>query len=242
MSIPLDRMRGLSSSPFAPRYWCDLGSSERYGTAATSHDLIELSDPRRRSVAARSTPDAAACIHAMPKVHPTPRHRSKFRMFVRCSLAFALVAIAIVYIEGTLPSSGMVPVAFANDRREETPSFGSRWTDRPIRQLDRSEITDLMRRGNELIVRGDLASARLVLQRAAEAGDPQAALILAETYDPVILARVGIQGFARDIVDGFAPNTPLARKWYQWAKELGSMEAVRRLEMLSDPESSTRAR
>jgi TPR repeat protein len=171
-----------------------------------------------------------------------PGHRTKLGVFVRCSLAIALIAIVIAYVATTLPGTGLVAVAVASDRRDETPSFGSRWTDRPIRQLDRREITDLMRRGNELIIMGDLASARLVLQRAAEAGDPQAALILAGTYDPIMLAKVGIQGFARDIVEGFAPDTALARRWYEWAKELGSMEAARRLEMLPDPGSSSRAR
>jgi hypothetical protein len=54
---------------------------------------------------------------------------------------------------------------------------------------------DLMRRGQEFIVAGDLASARLVLQRAAEAGDSQAALMLAGTYNPIVLEKVGVQGF-----------------------------------------------
>jgi hypothetical protein len=103
----------------------------------------------------------------------------------------------------------------------------------PIRQLDRREIADLMRRGQEFIVAGDLASARLVLQRAAEAGDSQAALMLAGTYDPIVLEKIGIQGFAPDIVQGFAPDVALARTWYKWAKEFGSTEAVRRLEMLA---------
>src|SRR6266566_1310793 len=103
----------------------------------------------------------------------------------------------------------------------------------PIRQLDRQEIADLMRRGQEFIVAGDLASARLVLQRAAEAGDPQAALMLAGTYDPIVLEKVGVQGFAPDIVQGFVPDVALARTWYKWAKEFGSTEAVRRLEMLT---------
>ena len=103
----------------------------------------------------------------------------------------------------------------------------------PIRQLDRREIADLMRRGQEFIVAGDLASARLVLQRAAEAGDPQAALMLAGTYDPIVLEKVGVQGFSPDIVQGFAPDVALARTWYKWAKEFGSTEAARRLEMLA---------
>ncbi len=56
--------------------------------------------------------------------------------------------------------------------------------------------------------------------------------MLAGTYDPILLEKVGIQGFARDVVEGFAPDAALARTWYERAKELGSAEAVRRLEML----------
>ena len=95
----------------------------------------------------------------------------------------------------------------------------------PIRQLDREEIADLMRRGEAFIAAGDLASARLVLQRAAEGGDPRAALTLAGTYDPIVLEKLGIQGFASDIA--------AARTWYERAKEFGSAEAMRRLEMLA---------
>jgi hypothetical protein len=95
----------------------------------------------------------------------------------------------------------------------------------PIRQLERDEIADLIRRGEAFIASGDFASARLVLQRAAEASDPRAALTLAGTYDPIVLEKLGIQGLASDIA--------LARSWYERAKELGSPEALQRLEMLA---------
>ncbi len=103
----------------------------------------------------------------------------------------------------------------------------------PIRQLDREEIADLIGRGEKFIKAGDLASARLVLQRAAEAGDQRAALMLAGTFDPIVLEKIGIQGFAPDIIQGFAPDIALARTWYERAKEFGSREAVRRLQMLA---------
>jgi len=95
----------------------------------------------------------------------------------------------------------------------------------PIRHLDQEEIADLIKRGDAFIAAGDLASARLVLQRAAEGGDARATMTLAGTYDPIVLEKLGVQGFASDIA--------LARKWYERAKELGSPEALRRLEMLA---------
>jgi len=102
------------------------------------------------------------------------------------------------------------------------PFQGPRWV---LRQLDREEISALLKRGENFIADGDLASARLVLQRAAEGGDPRAALTLAGTYDPIVLEKLGIQGFASDIA--------AARTWYERAKEFGSAEAMRRLEMLA---------
>ena len=105
----------------------------------------------------------------------------------------------------------------------------------PTRQLDRQEVADLTRRGEKFIVIGDLASARLMLQRAAEAGDPRAALMLAATYDPIVLEKVGIQGFAPDLVQGFAPDIAVARSWYARAREFGSTEAVRRLQGFIEP-------
>ena len=81
-----------------------------------------------------------------------------------------------------------------------------------------------MRRGQEFIVAGDLASARLVLQRAAEAGDSQAALMLAGTFDPIVLRDLGVLGFS--------PDPAQARTWYQRAADAGLPEATRRLERL----------
>jgi len=93
------------------------------------------------------------------------------------------------------------------------------------RRLDREEITVLLNRGKHLIANGDLAAARLVLQRAAEANDAEAALALAATYDPIVLRELKVYGLAAD--------DAMARAWYQRARELGSTAALQRLEMLT---------
>jgi hypothetical protein len=92
-------------------------------------------------------------------------------------------------------------------------------------QLDADEIAILVTRGKEFIANGDLAGARLVLQRAAESKDAQAALVLGATYDPVILRALKVYGLAADIA--------MARMWYEKAKEFGSAEAPRRLQILA---------
>jgi hypothetical protein len=92
-------------------------------------------------------------------------------------------------------------------------------------QLDREEIAVLLKRGKELIATGDLAAARLVLKRAADANDVEATLALAATYDPYVLQVLKVYSFAAD--------AGMARAWYEKAKQLGSAVALRRLEMLA---------
>jgi hypothetical protein len=94
-----------------------------------------------------------------------------------------------------------------------------------LRALGSDEIAGLYRRSRELIVQGDIAAARLLLTRAAEAGDARSALALAATYDPAELARLGVLGLAGDAGQ--------ARAWYAKAAEFGSGEAARRLEQLA---------
>jgi hypothetical protein len=93
------------------------------------------------------------------------------------------------------------------------------------RKLDQEEIAVLLTRGKDLIANGDLAAARLVLQRAANANDAEAALALGATYDPYVLRALKVYGFKADPV--------MARVWYEKASELGSAAAPRRLEMLT---------
>jgi hypothetical protein len=96
---------------------------------------------------------------------------------------------------------------------------------RPARRIDPGELAALNKRGEDYIAARDLASARLVLQRAAESGDARAALTLAGTYDPNVIERLGIKGVAADI--------RLALVWYGKARDFGSPEAPRRLELLA---------
>jgi hypothetical protein len=95
----------------------------------------------------------------------------------------------------------------------------------PIHQLDPDEIASALGRGAGLIASGDLAAARLVLRRAADAGDARSAMTLAETYDPAILEKLGVHGAVADLAK--------ARGWYEKAKQFGATEATQRLELLA---------
>jgi hypothetical protein len=94
-----------------------------------------------------------------------------------------------------------------------------------IRALDAEEIATLYRRSEELVAQGDIAGARLLLTRAAEAGDARSALALGATYDPAVLGKLGVLGVK--------PNPEKARAWYAKAADFGSGEATRRLEVLA---------
>jgi hypothetical protein len=94
-----------------------------------------------------------------------------------------------------------------------------------IRRLDPDEIASLLRRGDALIASGDLAAARLVLRRAADGGDAHAAMMLAGTYDPAVLEKLGVHGIVPDIT--------MARGWYEKAERFGAAEATQRLQLLA---------
>lgn len=93
------------------------------------------------------------------------------------------------------------------------------------RMLDQDEIAILYRRSQDLITQGDIAGGRLLLTRAAEAGDARAALALGATYDVAVLGKLAVLGVVADAAK--------AKAWYAKAAELGSGEAVKRLEVLA---------
>jgi TPR repeat protein len=94
----------------------------------------------------------------------------------------------------------------------------------PARKLNPDELAKFMDRAKRLIAAGDISPARLLLERAADAQDPTAALMLARTYDPDVL---GAQN-SRSI----NPDPTMAHVWYQRAAQLGSADAQRRLSEL----------
>jgi len=94
-----------------------------------------------------------------------------------------------------------------------------------IHHLDPNEIASFLKRADALIASGDIAAARLVLRRAAEAGDGRAAMTLAGTYDPAVLEKLGVHGVV--------PDLAMARSWYEKARQFGVPEATSQLELLA---------
>ena len=95
---------------------------------------------------------------------------------------------------------------------------------KPVRKLDPQEIDFLIKQAEKHIETGDVVTARMIFQRAAAAEDATAALSLAATYDPTVLAKLGVIGMGADVEK--------ARVWYRIAESFGSAEAKQRLNLL----------
>lgn len=89
---------------------------------------------------------------------------------------------------------------------------------------DRDRALRLMKKAEEQLAEGGIAQARLLYERAAEAGLPEGAMALAATYDAAELDRLKVRGLQPDIA--------AARKWYERAQQLGATEAAQRLRRL----------
>jgi hypothetical protein len=87
----------------------------------------------------------------------------------------------------------------------------------PNQRLSAAEMAALVTRGDDFLSAGDIVSARLFYERAADGGDGGAALRLGATFDPAFLNRTGIRG---------TPDDPAqASSWYRRAADLGNAAA-----------------
>ena len=119
------------------------------------------------------------------------------------------------------PAPGPVVTNAAESRSLPPPTVAAP----PKPTLSAGEIALMVGRGRVLFEAGDLAAARLFFRRAANAGDAGAALAMGATYDPDVLSKRFIRGIEADARE--------ARTWYERARELGSPEGPRRIEMLA---------
>jgi hypothetical protein len=75
------------------------------------------------------------------------------------------------------------------------------------------DVAELLARGNDYLGMGDVTSARLFYERAADAGSSQGAMRLGATFDPNFLGRAGLVGTRSD--------PARADMWYGRARDLG---------------------
>jgi TPR repeat protein len=132
--------------------------------------------------------------------------------------AVAPVAVATAAPTATMPVAA-APVAAALVASAPV-------TAPPVRRLGADELATLIKRAKNLISIGDIAPARLLLERAADAQEPTAALLLAQTYDPAVLGVTDMRSIT--------PDPAMARDWYEKAARLGSADARQRLTQMQN--------
>lgn len=111
------------------------------------------------------------------------------------------------------------PRALAGD-----PGPGHRGADLPLPPAQYlTDSAPRLRLGAQLMAAGDVAAARTMFERVAEAGDPAGAFALAETYDPAVLRQMPLRG------GGITADATQARHWYEKARDMGSSTAPDRI-------------
>ena len=79
----------------------------------------------------------------------------------------------------------------------------------PARRIDPDELAALLKRAKGLLAIGDITAARLLLERAADAQEADAALMLARTYDPQVLGTPDMRSITPDpAARGFGTRRP----------------------------------
>lgn len=191
--------------------------------APTADGAIEPKHPAVVAAASPSVlPAAVSAAHASapaavpdaPAAKPAPSAVLPSEVLTAFAAADAASASAALPRRGPMVASAPAPAAAVAPAAPK------------LRTIAPDELEGLIKRGEALLSQGDISSARLLLQRAAEAGDAPAALMLAGTYDAAELARMN--------VIGVAPDHAKAKHWYTKAIERGSAEAVGRLQQLAE--------
>jgi hypothetical protein len=198
-------------------------TQERVDVAAVPETPPPVTTVPRRTQAPAPQPPAAQAPVAPPPVVQPPAQRVE-----------RAAPPPVQTVERTPPAPQRTPPAQNVERvappapveRPAPPQVAERSPQAPARSLDPAEVDVLVKQGQQFVAAGDFVTARLVFQRAAEAGNAAAALALGASYDPVVLSRLGVRGVDADVGK--------ARAWYQKAKEFGAPDADRRLSTLAN--------
>ena len=188
-------------------------------TQLTPRD-VQLKDPTRLTGPANQTPGANTA-RAPQQVAMLPSREdisNAYQAALQNRAPAPAAAAPAAAAPAPAPLSAISPVAVL------PPAAPPAAAPQPARQVDPEEMANLMQRAKGFLTSGDLMSARLLLERAAEMQVADAALLLAQTYDPDVLGTADVRNTT--------PEPAKARAWYQRAAQLGSADAQRRLAQL----------
>ncbi|HZR86190.1 MAG TPA: hypothetical protein VFB02_05260 [Bradyrhizobium sp.] len=186
---------------------------------------LQLSDPAR-SGAPQPQPQVQSQVQLQPQAAPAQApvvvaNVSPSREDISSAYQSALQARAPVAVappaapQAVAPPAAEAPMPQAPAPQAAVPQ---------VKHIDARELATLMKRARDMLGMGDIPAARLLLERAAEGQDANAALMLARTYDPAVLGTSDVRNIT--------PEPDKARTWYQRAAKLGSAEAQRVLAQL----------
>jgi type II secretory pathway predicted ATPase ExeA len=204
------------------------GASEQAASPAPPASSDERPDARA-AAAVSPAPSAGASVQVGSPAPPTPPTEERTN-------ATAAAAPSLVPGAGATEQAGTAaPPAAPPDGRTSAaaapsppvPSAGA--TQAPVARaptLSNEMIAALMKRGEAMLAVGDISAARLLYERAAEAGNAKAATAVGKTYDPAFLRQIAARGVA--------PQPERAAEWYRRALEAGDTEAGARLSALGE--------
>jgi TPR repeat protein len=165
-------------------------------TQLTARD-IQLKDPTRLSAPANQTPGVRT-----------------------------VATVAVTPTRAEMPSRAEITTAYQSALQSRAPAAAEPVAAPPARKLAADELATLMNRARALLAAGDIPPARLLLERAADAQEASAALLLGQTYDPAVLGTPDMRSIT--------PDPATARGWYQKAARFGSLEAQQRLAQMQN--------
>ncbi|MET4261832.1 TPR repeat protein [Bradyrhizobium sp. S3.12.5] len=174
----------------------------------------------------------AAADEAAASANPPAARQSPVKDAARVTNTMLASADALDMSAPTAPSREAIATAYQTALQAQppapvpAPAAEQPASPPPAKTLDADTLAGLMARAGSLMTVGDIAAARLLLERAANAQDATAAFLLAQTYDPIVLGTKDTRSITADAA--------AARDWYQRAAALGSADAQQRLALLSN--------
>ena len=186
-------------------FWLPLGKAPLLGKAVVTQPVFVANPtPAKPNASAASTGAEAAAT--APAASATAD-----------ASAMAKLAVALQF--NSAPVSSGEGLATRSITIAAAPASGAAPASEAARRL--------CAQGLVAMASGDIAGARLYLERAAEAGDTRALMVLGESYDPTTLSRMGALGIKGD--------AGKARDYYAKALAAGMGAARERMAALEAP-------
>jgi hypothetical protein len=219
------------AAPVAYYFSADSGGSRTEMVARPQLASSDASQPSVSAVRQELAPTVARDEEPETMREAPPQSRAAKTAKLPARLPAEGDNVAMLQPPASSPSPSQFPAvsppqpAVASPQPSPFPNPQAPAPSAPQRTVDPAQIELLTKQGEQFVAAGDLVTARMVFQRAAEAGDAYAAMAMGATFDPGVLAKLGVVGMGADVEK--------ARSWYQKAESMGSAEATKRLRVLA---------